>query len=289
MTTLLYLRREPGQGLTRQKANANRDRTSEQIQSTNAKRTPEQIQSTNVKRTPEQIQSTNVKRTPEQIQSTNVKRTPEQIQSTNAKRTPEQIQSMNAKRAEENRCSTADTSPLAECPLTTGLALRVHGPFKDVMPQHPETLREYNASPVFLKPHHCMLCEQEFDCQEQLNAHTQVEHQEIQCRCGDRFPDEVALRQHLLLHDQDGVSLEHGARDDMPTYRQKVFAQAISDWPIAATAQVHRTRLYAMKALASTLNCGFSACACCAMEKKNKDQARVLAVWKLGGLARRFG
>ena len=141
------------------------------------------------------------------------------------------------------------------------------------MPQSPEALRKYSPRPVFLKPQHCMLCEAEFDSREQLDAHTEVAHREFQCSCGERFRDETSLHTHLSLHGQEGESEEHGAREDPPTYRQKVFAQAISDWPEAVTAQVHRTRLYEMKVQTTTFNFGYSACACCAMEKKNREMA----------------
>ena len=179
-----------------------------------------------------------------------------------------------AKQKDEKRRLASEASQPVEHPLTTGLALRVHGPFRDVMPQSPEALRTYNPSPVFLKPHHCMLCEEEFDSQAQLDAHTQSAHRQFQCSCGESFRDEDALRQHLSLHDQEGNAVEHSSRQDTPTYRQKVFAQAICNWPTAVTAQVHRTRLYLMKTQTTSFNFGFSACACCAMEKKTCEVVR---------------
>ena len=146
--------------------------------------------------------------------------------------------------------------------------MRVHGPFRDVLPERSEALRKYDQRPVFLKPQHCMLCDQEFDSKEELDAHTELEHREFQCVCGERFGDEVSLRAHLSLYEQEGESAKHGVREDVPTYRQKVFAQAICDWPTAVTAPVHRTRLYEMKTLTTNSNFGFSTCACCATQKE---------------------
>ena len=177
------------------------------------------------------------------------------------------------KDAEEKRRLAAEATLSVSHPLRTGMALRVHGPFCDVLPQSPEVLRTYNPSPVFLKPHHCMLCEEEFDSQEQLDAHTQVAHKVFQCSCGEEFPDDVSLRQHLSAHETEGEPAEHGPREDTTTYRQKVFAQVICNWPTAVTAQVHRARLYAM-IMTTTFNLGFSACASCAMEKKNSEMVR---------------
>ena len=120
------------------------------------------------------------------------------------------------RRAEERRRASAEATQFVSHPLRTGMALRVHSPFCDVVPQSPA----YKANLVFLKQHHCMFCDEDFDTQAQLDAHTQVAHKVFQRNCGEEFPDDVSLGQHLSAHEKEGESAEHGAREDTTTYRQ---------------------------------------------------------------------
>ena len=106
-----------------------------------------------------------------------------------------------------------------------------------------------------------MLCAEEFDTEEQLDEHTQAAHDEWHCSCGEQFPSLALLNAHLLRHPA------HQRSPEVSAYRQKVFAQVLHDWPTPITAQLHRTRLHAMKVLTTNANLGMTSCACCALEK----------------------